>query len=1144
MADADLLDPAAPTQAAITPAVLPPPPPPYPRPAGVTVDTSFLDRYQPYDGPAGSQSQFGWLGEGAAALGAAALSTAKDAVTNPVGLTNEAASDNPDAALGEAASDAWRPPYAAPPPAPASSTAAPNPSTEGPNPSTQAPPPDLAGAIAKQPAAQAGVALAEGLTHPEQFFTPYFDAAAQAAADHTGFGRANALADATDKRLADIKAATGVDLPNPNTGGFEDEATQILMDRYRQAGGSLSEPALMLNDPYKFGAERGAIQYELLQKALDNLAAKHQSGSPEDQRALQAINAGQSMEDYTLAFTKATDTQAQALAAKANKALLPWLATMAGGFGGSYRDPVNMLGLVAGVPESQAVSAVGRIVENGFRQGAFNMGLTGIQEPAIQDWNKELGYDNGLLPALDDLGTSALYGMIPGFGIQAIKEIGRVFGPSAPAAIEDFLKQAQETWNARPQTAAGRAHMADIDAWEREKGVEPGSTYGDAGLKYGNKPPPEAPAPAAAAPPEPAPKPAPPAAPTGEAATAPGEPPRLARPLWEGTPYREVSQEVDNLPRTTAATPTAIESAELDHFASPPRLPGVEPTEMASAYQGHVLHGESPDLIAPPTPPLYAPPVHEATTIPASSAPASTGGSAATLDGRPILQNVLFDPRHLGTDAEAMQYKGGSDANGVTDRMQGVQKWDDLASGKVIVYERADGSRVIADGHQRLGLAKRLLAEGHEDNIRLTGTLFKQSDGWTPQDVRAIAAKKNIQEGTGEALDIARVLRDRPDLWDAALPTSMTKVKQAKGLAELADPAWGMMLNGVVPQNYASLVGLNVPNKALHEGIIADMAAAKPANENEARMVIADGQAAGYRQEVQEDMFGATERTVSLRKERAQVYGAVVKLLKEDKKIFGMLDRNAAKIESVGNQLVDTNADQADRAAQLAQIIIKIAERQGPLSAALNRAANGVAEGRPVAKAARDFLDNIDQALTAEGLKTESLTRPSAINLDTPQGRLQQTQALKADAMAAPPAPPLPQPKSIFEDIRDQLLAVGTAPAVADAQAAVWQARYETRATRLGLPPEAGAELYRKAGWRIGAEAPDAELGEQTFNQPAMVPTFYSQVERAVNSAKQAKASPAQWLAMVKNTPGVKPEEMQWLGLEDWLKEQNGPLTR
>ena len=71
-----------------------------------------------------------------------------------------------------------------------------------------------------------------------------------------------------------------------------------------------------------------------------------------------------------------------------------------------------------------------------------------------------------------------------------------------------------------------------------------------------------------------------------------------------------------------------------------------------------------------------------------------------------------------------------------------------------------------------------------------------------------------------------------------------------------------------------------------------------------------------------------------------------------------------------------------------------------------------------------------------------------------------------------------------------------------------------------------------------------ATEGGVTHYQPATAPTFYSAVERAVTNAKQAKASPEQWLATLRNTPGVKPEEMKWLGLEDWLKGQKGPISR
>ena len=74
-----------------------------------------------------------------------------------------------------------------------------------------------------------------------------------------------------------------------------------------------------------------------------------------------------------------------------------------------------------------------------------------------------------------------------------------------------------------------------------------------------------------------------------------------------------------------------------------------------------------------------------------------------------------------------------------------------------------------------------------------------------------------------------------------------------------------------------------------------------------------------------------------------------------------------------------------------------------------------------------------------------------------------------------------------------------------------------------------------------GPKKPGRALA-QAIDRP--VPGLYSAVLRVIEGAKQAKAIPTQWLGMLRNAPGVKPEEMQWLGLADWLKEQKGAVTK
>ena len=66
----------------------------------------------------------------------------------------------------------------------------------------------------------------------------------------------------------------------------------------------------------------------------------------------------------------------------------------------------------------------------------------------------------------------------------------------------------------------------------------------------------------------------------------------------------------------------------------------------------------------------------------------------------------------------------------------------------------------------------------------------------------------------------------------------------------------------------------------------------------------------------------------------------------------------------------------------------------------------------------------------------------------------------------------------------------------------------------------------------------------RTLYQQEAAPTFYSQLQRSVESLPQAKASPEQWENTINNLKGVKKEEIEWSGIKDWLKWQKGPLTK
>lgn len=408
---------------------------------------------------------------------------------------------------------------------------------------------------------------------------------------------------------------------------------------------------------------------------------------------------------------------------------------------------------------------------------------------------------------------------------------------------------------------------------------------------------------------------------------------------------------------------------------------------------------------------------------------AATPVSARALDGAAALDNLdgvisRFDPEDLLVDAKTFQFKEGGDDAGVTERLKGVQRWDPVKAGQVIVFEDDAGRRFIADGHQRVGLARRIAASDPSQQPRLYGTLLRAADGYTAEDARVIAAMKNIAEGTGTAVDAAKVLRADPGRI-AELPPRSALVRQAADMTELSDSAFGLVVNEVVPAHYAAIVGRLVKDPQMQEAIMQVLARVAPENAVQAEGVVRQAMEAGTRTEVQQGLFGEEMITSSLYGERAKVLDKALKKLRQDASVFQTLVRNEDDIAAAGNVLTrDVNAARADIAARAAQMIQTLAHRKGPLSDALTAAARRAADEGRYGNATNDFADAVRRAVeqgdfngvspgragSAYEAEAENAARAAAATdqniadeslalFDEPAGRgaEQQTRALEAD---------------------------------------------------------------------------------------------------------------------------------------------------
>ena len=107
-----------------------------------------------------------------------------------------------------------------------------------------------------------------------------------------------------------------------------------------------------------------------------------------------------------------------------------------------------------------------------------------------------------------------------------------------------------------------------------------------------------------------------------------------------------------------------------------------------------------------------------------------------TINDADNLDNFVykFKPGDIQVDAKLFQFKEGGDEFGVTPELSRRDCNGILAlAGQIAVYEFADGSQFIADGHQRLGLAKRIMSKDPSQDITLYGTKIRQVDGVTPR---------------------------------------------------------------------------------------------------------------------------------------------------------------------------------------------------------------------------------------------------------------------------------------------------------------------------------------------------------------------------------------------------------------------------
>jgi hypothetical protein len=409
--------------------------------------------------------------------------------------------------------------------------------------------------------------------------------------------------------------------------------------------------------------------------------------------------------------------------------------------------------------------------------------------------------------------------------------------------------------------------------------------------------------------------------------------------------------------------------------------PGLPPAEHARLLDNatiDVANGQIPEAQ------IYSPP---------EALPAEVLAKA-----QPEMENLggvlyAFDPRDILVDARTFQFKGGGDEFGVTDRLQFITEWDPQLAGVVTVYEYADGRLFIADGHQRVGLARRLMAENPELKIQLYGYRLREVDGITPEQAMISAAVTNIAQGTGSVIDAAKIARMDPERFRGmvgrTLPPTSQLVRQAQDMMTLTQDAFGAVINDVIPSNYGAIVGrLLADRPELQQAAIGVLARAEPANAFQAEAIVRQVREADTDVATQQSLFGEEMIVESLYTERARVLDRAVKQLRQDRAAFANLIRNAENIESAGNVLDrSVNERRADLDGQAIALVQTLANRKGALSDALSDAARLARGSGSYATPTRQFVESIRRAIADGDFERIASGEVGRIVNDTPPSR-------------------------------------------------------------------------------------------------------------------------------------------------------------
>lgn len=156
-----------------------------------------------------------------------------------------------------------------------------------------------------------------------------------------------------------------------------------------------------------------------------------------------------------------------------------------------------------------------------------------------------------------------------------------------------------------------------------------------------------------------------------------------------------------------------------------------------------------------------------------------------------------------------LQFKEDVDTEGVQKPLEG--DWNELAAGNLLVWEDKEGNKFVANGHHRL-------AKARQEGIELVNAqILKESDGYSIDDARRIAAEANILDGKGTIYDQAEYFRQTKDYTDDLARKRGFRSSKGYAIGRFAEAELysGFRLRRISPEHAAAIAEAAPNNEGL-----------------------------------------------------------------------------------------------------------------------------------------------------------------------------------------------------------------------------------------------------------------------------------------------------------------------------------------